>query len=76
VNVFKPALVLATALLSACGDSNTGHFDSQKGLQRSSSGNAPLEGPRADDVINDVHHDRARQNYEDRRHRRYYGSWN
>ena len=75
MNAFKPALVLVAILSSACG-SDPGQFDGHKGPQRSSSGNAPLDGPGADDVINDVHHDRARQNYEDRRDRRHYGSWN
>ena len=69
-----PLLLLSALLLASCGN-DPGHFDGQKGPQRSGSGNAPLEGPGADDVINDVHHDRARQNYEDRRHQRYYGSW-
>jgi len=69
-----PALLLVTVLLASCGG-DPGHFDGRQGPQRSSQGNAPLEGPGADDVINDVHHDRTRQYYEDRSHRRYYGKF-
>jgi hypothetical protein len=58
------------ALSSCAGD--PGHFNGvQKGPQRRGSGNAQLQGPSARDVISDVHYDRARQNYEDRRERKY-----
>ena len=74
MKAIAPILLLGSLLLASCGG-DPGHFDSHKGPQRSGTGNAPLEGPTANDVINDVHHDRARQHYEDRSHRRYYGSW-
>lgn len=67
------ALLLVSLVLASCaGDSD--HFDGTGGHRRGS-GNAPLEGPDARDVIRDTHRDRARQNYEDRSHRRYYGNY-
>lgn len=66
-------LVTSTMLITACAG-DPGHFEGQKGPQRKSTGNAPLEGPGAREVIRDVHRDRARQNYEDRSQRRYYGN--
>ena len=67
------ALAISAVILSACS-SDSGRFDGGKGTRRGS-GNAPLEGPSAGDVIRDSRHDRARQNYEDRRHRRRYGQY-
>jgi Spy/CpxP family protein refolding chaperone len=67
---FLAAAFLALAISSCAGA--PGHFNGgQKGPQRRGSGNAQLEGPTARDVIRDVHYDRGRQNYEDRRERRY-----
>ena len=66
---FLAATVLAFAVSSCASD--PGHFDGQKGPQRRGSGNAQLEGPNARDVIREVHYDRGRQNYEDRRERKY-----
>lgn len=74
MKIATASLLLVPLLLASCGG-DPGHFDGRHGSQRSGQGNAPLEGPTADDVVNDVHHDRARQHYEDRSHRRYYGSW-
>lgn len=67
-------LFASVTLITACAG-DPGHFEGQKGPQRKSSGNAPLEGPGAREVIRDVHRDRARQNYEDRSQRRYYGNY-
>jgi len=68
----KPfAILLLASLLGACAG-NPVHFNGNESNRRGS-GNAPLEGPNANDVINDVHHDRARQNYEDRTSKRRYG---
>ena len=61
------------ALFSSCAG-DPGHFEGGQGT-RKGSGNAELEGPGARDVIRDVHRDRARQNYEDRTGRRYYGKY-
>lgn len=67
------ALFLASLILASCvGDA--GHFDGTGGKRRGH-GNAQLEGPDARDVIRDTHRDRARQNYEDRSHRRHYGNY-
>lgn len=68
---FTLPVLVTLLLLPSCG--NDSHpFDAGQG-QRRGTGNAPLRGPNAGDVIRDVHDDRARQNYEDRRHRRNYG---
>lgn len=66
------SLAIIASLASCSGD--PGHFDGGQGNRRGS-GNAPLQGPGAGDVIRDTHRDRARQNYEDRRDRRYYGNY-
>jgi hypothetical protein len=68
----------AACLLLMASCAGGGHGVSPAGNQgsaRRSVGNAQLEGPDAQDMINETHADRARQNYEDRRARRYYGSY-
>lgn len=69
--IMKSIAALACSILLASCAGDPGHFDGGRAT-RSSRGNAALEGPSAGDVIRDVHYDRARQNYEDRRDRRRY----
>lgn len=70
----KSVVLFTTAALVASCASDPGHFHGAEGKRRSS-GNAPLEGPSAGDVIHDVHRDRVRQNYEDRTSKRRYGRY-
>jgi len=64
-------LLLASCASEVDGVSPAGN----QGSAQRSSGNAQLQGPDAQDMINETHADRARQNYEDRRSRRYYGNY-